>query len=284
MSYISDFKSSPFDIYSASATNTSGGLYNGYTGTGLNSIPDYGLQSLLGSRWNTADGRVLALASNAGTALVNGVLVQSSAEVTAFQKLAMTVPAATPATVGTYQVLVTNGATVLNINQFAGGYLIVDSGTSLLGQQLKIASHQAAAASATFIVTLEDPIQNTLTASCTVSLLANSYNNIIINPTTATGTPVGVTLYPVPAATLPTYNGTSGALVTAGTPQYCFIVASGTCGCLVDSTVTNVGYPIGRSAATAGAIGVATLTTVGQIGIAAQTLTSAHVGLVKIWL
>lgn len=284
MSYITDFKSSPFDIFTPSATNTSGGLYNGYTGTGLNSIPDYSYDSLLGSRWSTADGRTLALASNAATALVNGVLCQAAAEVTAFEKLAMTVPAATPATVGTYTVLVTNGSTVLNINQFAGGYLVVASGTSLLGQTLKIASHQAAANAATFVVTLEDPIQNTLTASCTVSLVSNPYKNIIINPSTATGTPVGVTLYPVPASTAPTYNGTTGALVTAGTPQYCFIVSSGIVGCLVDSTVTNVGYPIGRSAATAGAIGVATLTTVAQIGIAAQTLTSAQVGPVKIWL
>lgn len=284
MSYITDFKSAPFDIFSPSATNTSGGLYNGYTGTGLNSVPDYSYDSLLGSMWQTPDGRVLRLVSNAGTALVNGVLCQSPAEVTAFEKLAMTVPAATPATVGTFQVLVTNGSTVLNINQFAGGYLVVASGASLLGQTLRIASHQAAANAATFIVTLEDPIQNTLTASCTVSLLMNPYKNIIINPTTATGTPVGVTIYPIPAATLPTFNATTGAQVTAGTPQYGYVVSNGVVGCLVDSTVTNVGYPIGRSATTAGTVGVATLTTVAQIGISAQTLTSAQVGLVKIWL
>ena len=284
MSVITDFKSAPFDIFSPSATNTSGGIYNGYTGTGLNSIPDYSYDALLGSRWATADGRILALASNAATALVNGVLVQSRAETTAFQKLAITVPAATPATVGTNQILVTNGSTVLNVNQFAGGYLIVASGSNLLGQTLKIASHQAAANAATFIVTTEDPIQNTLTASCTVSLVYNPYREIIINPTTATGTPVGITLYPVPASTAATFNATTGALVTAGTPQYCFILASGVTGCLIDSTVTNVGYPLGRSAATAGALGVATLTTVAQVGISAQTQTSAQCGLVKIWL
>ena len=90
-------------------------------------------------------------------------------------------------------------------------------------------------------------------------------------------------MYPVSAATLPTYNGTSGALTAAGTPQYAFVVSKGLTSVLVDNTVTTVGYPIGRSAATPGAVGVATLTTVAQIGIAAQTLTSANNGAVVLF-
>ncbi len=40
-------------------------------------------------------------------------------------------PTATPATAGTYQILVTNGATVLNVNEFANGYLIVTNPSGL---------------------------------------------------------------------------------------------------------------------------------------------------------
>lgn len=289
MSYITDFKSSPFALYNQppTSTNYSGTatpVYNGSTGTGLNGIPDTSYDALLGSRWQTQDGRTLTFVSNAATALATGVLVQSQAEVTAFQKLAMTVPTAYPATAGTYQVLVTNGATVLNVNQFAGGYFVVASSTGI-GQTLQIASHQPAAANATFVVTLIDPIQVTLSASSKVSLIANIGSNVIISPaTTATGGPVGVTLYPMPASVASTYDATYGTLTTQGTPQYGFVVSRGRVGILVDSTVTAVGYPIGVSKTTAGSVGVATLTTVPQIGVSCQTLTSANVGIIHLYL
>lgn len=290
MSYVSDFKSSPFGLFvtPSTSTNYSGTATipsSGYTGTGLNGIPDYSLDALIGSKWQTADGRTLTLVSNGAAALTYGILVQSAAEVTAFEKLAMTVPTAYPAKAGSYQVLVTCGATKLDINEFAGGFLIVDSGTGI-GQCLQIASHQAAiATTGKFVVTLADPLQLTLDATSTITLVKNLAKNVIITPaTTATGAPVGVTLYKVPAATLPTYDGTSGALVTAGTPVYAFVVSHGFVACLVDATVTNVGYPVGVSITVPGAIGVATLTTVPQIGVSAQTFTAAHTGAATIFL
>lgn len=287
--YISDFKSAPFDVYNGgnngnpnySGTPTS--IPNGYTGTGTNGVPDTSYDALLNSKWSTEDGRILTLVSNSANAQVGGTLLSSAAEITAFEKLAMTVPTATPATVGTFQVLVTNGSTVLKANLFAGGNLVTASGTGI-GQTLKIASHQPAANAGTFIVTLEDPIQVTLDATTTVSLVANPAKNVIVSPTTPTSVPVGVTLYAIPASVAPTFNGTSGALVTAGTPQYAFVVSHGPVGCLIDNTVTNVCYPLGGSAATAGALGVATLTTKPQIGVSMQTLTSAQVGMVYLQL
>lgn len=250
------------------------------TGTG-NVDPSF--STYLGQRFDLSDGREVVLVQNGAVALPSGVLVQTEAEVTAHQKLAMTVPTAYPATAGSFQILVTNGSTVLNINKFAGGYAIVAAGTGI-GQTLKISSHQPAANGATFVVTLEDAIVTTLDATSKISLIQNPYANVIINPTTATGTPVGISFYPLAASTAPTYNATTGALTTAGVQQYGLIVSRGTTGCLVDSTVTNVGYPIGRSAATAGAVGVATLTTVAQVGISAQTLTSAQTGMVYLFL
>lgn len=286
---VSDFKSSPFPVFNngnAGNPNYSGtatSVYNGYTGTGLNGIPDYSLDTLLNSKWVTDNGQILTLVSNSANAQVSGTLLSSPAEVTAFEKLAMTVPTAYPATVGLFQILVTNGSTVLNENLFSGGSLVVASGTGI-GQTFEIASHAGGANAGTFVVTLADPIQVTLDATSKVSLVANPAKNVIISPTTPTSVPVGVTVYPMPASVAPTFSATTGLTVTAGTPQYGFVVSHGPVGCLVDNTITNVCYPVGGSVATAGAVGVATLTTKPQIGISMQTLTSAQVGLIYLQL
>ena len=283
---LTDFKSSPFPVFNtgnlgnANYSGTATALYNGLTGTQVNGVPDTSIGQLIGSRWSTDSGQILTLVSNAAVALVAGVLVQNAAEVTAFEKMAMTVPTATPATAGTYSVLVTNGATKMNINQFAGGQLIIASATGI-GQTLTIASHTAAVAtSGKITVTLVDPIQTTLDATSTVSFVYPNGKNVIIMPTTPTGLAVGVTVYTVPASVANTYDGTTGALTTAGTPVYGFVVSHGPVGCLIDSSVTNVGYPLGQKCATAGCLGIATLTTSPQIAISMQTLTSAQVGAV----
>lgn len=241
-----------------------------------------GSQTYVGQKFDTADGRELALVRNGAVALGAGKLVQARTEVTAFELLAMTVPAAYPATAGATQILVTNGATVLNVNQFAGGYLITGGGTGA-GQTLKISSHQAAAASATFVVTLEDPIQTTLDATTTITLQANPYDGILISNHTTLGLPVGVTLYNIAASTAATYNGTTGALTANGVAQYGLVVTHGPTACLIDA-LTNVGYPVGPSTNTDGAVNVATLTSSPQVGVSGQTQTSTKYGLVYLQL
>lgn len=282
MSTVSDFKSSPFDLFVQAAapsnyTGTATPQGPGYTGTGLNGIADYSYDSLCGVKFSTNDGRTLAIIRNAATAIAGNKLVQGPAEITAFEKLAITVPTAQPATAGTYQILVTNGSTVLKQNLYAGGYLVTASGTGL-GQTLQIASHTGGANVGTFVVTLQDPIQVTLDATTKVSLVANPYIASVITDHSTLGCPIGVTAYAVTASTAPTWDATSGIETALGTPVYAFIVTHGPTGVLVDNTVTNVGYPVGRSAATDGAVGVASLTTAAQIGISIQTLTSAQYG------
>ena len=287
---LTDFKSSPFPIFNtgnlgnANYSGTATALYNGLTGTQVNGVPDTSLDTLVGSKWNTDGGQTLTLVSNAAVALVAGNLVQNSPQLTAFEKMAITVPTTVPATAGTYQVYVTNGGTVMNANQFAGGQLIVAAGVGL-GQTLDIASHTAAAAtSGKITVTLADPIQTTLDATSVVSFVYAHGQNVVIMPTTPTGLAVGVTVYPMPASVANTYDGTSGALTVLGTPVYGFVVSHGQVGCLIDNSVTNVGYPLGQKCATAGCLGIATLTTSPQIAIAMQTLTSAQVGAVYMLL
>lgn len=254
------------------------------TGTGYYSANGV---SYVGQKFLTSDGRELTIVQNGTSALGAGVCVQAPAEVTAFEGLAMTVPTSYPATAGLKQIYATNGATVLKVNQFQGGYVVIASGTGA-GQTLKIASHQAAAASAKFVITLEDPIQTTLDATSTVTLIyqpyGGTYAGVVISNHTTLGTPIGVSLYGIAASTAPTYNATTGALTANGVAQYGVVVTHGPTACLIDNTVTNVGYPLGPSAATDGALGVATLTSKPQIAISGQTQTSAQYGIVYVQL
>lgn len=294
MSYISDFKSAPFDIFNQGGipTNYVGTATpptNGFTGTGLNGIPDTSDTAILGSKWATEDGRILTLVSNAATALVTGVLTQTPAEITGLEKLSIPSLAAQVAgnppvagSAGSSQIIITNGSTVLKQGLFNGGYAVVAAGTGI-GQTLKIASNPGSAISVAFTITLEDPIQVTLDNTSKISLIQNPFANVIIAPASETGVPVGGTLYPVAASVAPTWDGTSGAMTATGTPQYAFVVSHGPAGILCD-TVTNVGYPVGRSASVAGAVSVATLTTAAMVGTNMQTQTNAQVGLVYLYL
>lgn len=242
-----------------------------------------GFSTMVGQKFDTSDGREFAIIQNGAVALAAAKVVQGSAEVTAHQKLAMTVPTAYPATAGLFQVLVTNGATVLNANKFAQGYLIVASSTGI-GQMLKIASHQPAAASATFVVTLEDPIQTTLSATSTVSLLASPYVNCVIqvaSGSTQTGSPIGITVNPIAASTAATYDGTSGALTANGVAQYGLIQTHGPAvGTLTTGGASlTTGSGLGIST-TAGSLIVQTLTTAPLIAYNMQTQTDAQCGMV----
>jgi len=136
----------------------------------------------------------------------------------------------------------------------------VNAGTGI-GQTLRIASHSNAIASAAgVIITFEDAIQVTLDATSKVSLVPNPYGNVVINPTTATSTPVGVTLYPVAAAVAPTTDGTTGKQTAAGTQQYAFVVTKGVASVLSDATVAGVGLGVMPSTSTAGCVTVAAAT------------------------
>lgn len=289
MSVISDYKSSPFDVFTQPAaasqyTGTSTPPGPGYTPTvvsyGGNSTYDYSYDALCGVRFNTNDGRQVIMVRNGGTgvavaAIGSGLLVQAPAEVTAFNHLAMTVPTATPATAGTYQILVTNGATVLNQNQFANGYLIVDSGTGI-GQTLQIASHGGGSNAGTFTVTLQDPIQVTLDATSFVTLVPNPYIGVVVSATGLTGTAVGSTFYAVGAGTASTYSATTGAQTAQGQPVYAFLGCHGIWGIRADGTSTPaVGLPASASSTTAGDVTVFTAAKQ-YIGNMAGTATSAR--------
>lgn len=276
MSYISDYKGSNFALFQ--------------TSTDPSNLTD------CGQKFQTADGREVALVQNGATALVAGNLIQHSAIVANHQNLTVTAfSAGTPAsnynttTVITNQtsspatVTVTLGATKLNVGQYNGGYAVVNAGTGI-GQTLRIRSNPAAVSSGTgVIITLEDSPIVALDTSSKICLIAQPYTAVVINPITATASPAGVTLYAIPASTLNTYDATSGALTATGTYSYGFIATRGVVSCLSDASVAAVGLGIMSSTTTAGTITVATATG-NRVGVAYQTGISAEARTVDIHL
>jgi hypothetical protein len=195
------------------------------------------------------------MAKAGAVALVPGTLVQAPAEVTNHQNLT---PAA--AAIGATQVTVTLGATAATANQYAGGLLVVTV-TPGQGYSYEIDSHPAASGSATLVLTLKDPILVALTTSSRVDLVANEYNGVIINPTTASSNPVGVAVYPIAIG------------------EYGYIQTGGHANVLADGAVV-VGTAVVASNATAGAVealtGVQAPIGIAQSGIATTEYGPIH--------
>ncbi len=185
-----------------------------------------------GQKFDLADGREVTLVSVGGSDIVSGVLVQGSAIVADNQNLA--VAAAVTAGDTAFSMTVTLGSSAVTANQYQGGYVVINAGPGI-GQTLRIASHPAANASASLVLTLEDAVQVSLTTSSKACLLASPYVGAVINPTTPTATPVGATFYPLTAS------------------AYGFVVSKGITSLLCDGGIA-VGAAISPSNATAGAV------------------------------
>ena len=251
MSFISDFKSAPLSLY-------------GVTG-GITSVETY-LSSLVGVKFTADDDRVFALVQNGAVALVSARLVQSPATIGA-NHTGLTL---STASIGALTISATLGATAVTANQYAGGILVISAGTGI-GQTVKIASHPAAALSTTVVLTLEDPLSvATLTADSKGSLTLPQFGSsngvsvvtsgVIVNPTTATGRTIGVTLYPIPAS-------------TTTIPTYGFIQTEGPVAVLNDGG-TAIGLDVMPSSSVAGAVVtyvVATRNRIGTSTVAGET-------------
>lgn len=93
---------------------------------------------------------------------------------------------------GVTMVELTLGATGLNANEMAGGWLFVNDGTGQ-GQVMRIISHPAALATAVCMFTLADPVTLAFNAANTLCALApNPYSLAIVHPSPPTAKLVGV--------------------------------------------------------------------------------------------
>lgn len=197
---------------------------------------DSSLLTLLGSRWDLEDGREVKLVLAGASNLASGKVMTAVAPVANHQNLTVTAVQAysangnVPATV-----TVTLGGTAATLNQYQLGYAVVTSGTGL-GQTLQIASNPAqATTTGALVVTLADAPNTALDTSSKISLLPNPCANVIVSVAAALQQPVGITLYPITAA------------------SYGYVVSKGITSCLNDGGLTT-GGAVSVSNGVAGAV------------------------------
>lgn len=211
------------------------GLAGSYAGgAGVGTGVQFG-PHMLGTRMETRDGRVFYMARMGAVAGAPGLVYQSSVPVP--NHLAQT-PAA--AGIGATSVTITTlGATAATVNQYANGWMQVDTDPGG-GRMYGIDSHLANAGSAALILNLakDDAIQVALTTSSRVGLIANPYADVIVTPTTATGNIMGV----------------CNNVVAIG--AYCWLQTWGPCAVLINGTPGN-GVDVVNGATTAGSVDVA---------------------------
>lgn len=141
----------------------------------------------LGTLLVTQDGRAFRFAENGATALAAGVVVQSEVPGANFDELA--VP--TARSVGDREVTVTNGATSVTADMFAGGYLNVEDDTGE-GTLYLIESNSAAGNAGTISITLAEGLTIAWTTSTTVGLTKHPLADVIIHPSPPTAAVQGV--------------------------------------------------------------------------------------------
>lgn len=210
---------------------------------------DASLATLVGTRFDTSDGREVTLVKNGAVALVAGVLTQDAAIVPNHQNIAVTAYQAYSANGNVpAKVTVTLGATAATANQYAGGFVVVNDNNGE-GHTLRIASHPAADASASLVITLEEGSSVAITTSSEVCLVTPHGKDVIIQPTTVTNAQVGVTMNAIAAS------------------AYGFVVSRGLTSCLAQGAIgVGLGLSIGS---VAGAVAVSAATTA-RLGFAAQ--------------
>jgi len=110
-------------------------------------------QHELGTRFSFSDGRVFHYAGFGGTIAAGKTLI-APASVDTHHSMAVTTAA-----IGSDTLTVTLGATnAVTLDQYKDGYLGLIAGTGL-GQLFNVKSHPAAAAAATCVITLKDPLR-----------------------------------------------------------------------------------------------------------------------------
>ncbi len=247
---------------------------------------DLSLSTMVGSRWDLADGREVVLVQNAGTALASGVAVQGPAAMANSGGLSPATTGTTgyiasapiAAAIGGKVIQIASSSTAVLVNRFQGGYLNVVEGTGL-GQTLKVQSNTAASTTSAFVVTLEDAFTVATSTDSRFTLTINPYGSfhgtdyttdgVIISPaTTLTGTVVGVSLYPIPAS-------------TATAASYGFIVTKGPTAMLGSTTVA-LGIDVGLPSGTAGANLAYAVATGPRVGTAMVATASAKYNLVNV--
>lgn len=247
---------------------------------------DLSLDTLVGAKFDAADGRSFVIVQNGGTALGSGVAVQGPPAIANTGGLSPATTGTTgysasfpiAAAIGGKVIQLATGATAILANQFQGGYINVTTGTGL-GQTLKIQSNTAASTTSAVVFTLEDAFTVATGTTSRFTLTLNPYgthygtdfttNGVIISPaTTLTGQIVGFTLYPIPAS-------------TATVAQFGLIQTKGNLAVLGSSTVA-LGIDVGLPSGTAGAVLAYAVATGPRVGTTVVATASAQYNIVNL--
>tara|TARA_R100000687_G_scaffold78464_1_gene71859 strand:+ start:898 stop:1644 length:747 start_codon:yes stop_codon:yes gene_type:complete len=150
----------------------------------------------LGTAMVFQDGRRFRYAENGGTAIGEGLLVQTEAVVANHDE---DLVVATSASVGDTGISVTLGGTAAAVNIYKEGYIFINIPVSSTSPHefYKIKSHLAIGSGGTGTINIdeEDGFHTAITAGTdTVGLIKSPYKDVIVQPTTLTGTCVGVTV------------------------------------------------------------------------------------------
>jgi hypothetical protein len=205
-------------------------------------------QGALGTKGETVDGRIYRYALAGGTTLAAGKLNIAPVDVDNHVNILVQAIAA----IGAKSVNVTLGATAATADQYKGGYLTVNDNTGE-GINYLIAGHAAHAGSGTLTVQLVDPIKVALATTTEVTLVANPYSAVIVNPGAIAHRNVGVNNVSITNA------------------YYGWLQTSGDCAVLSDGAVTK-GVECIASDATAGAVEIRVdASVVPSVGFALET-------------
>jgi hypothetical protein len=224
----------------------------------LKTSTDASLATAIGERFDLSDGREVTLFQAGSVDLASGVLVQSAPIVANHQNLAVVSFTAASVSTGTPATIVaTLGGTAATANQYAGGFVVVNDNAGE-GQTLKVAANLAqASTSGNVTIYLEDSPVTALTSASEICLIPAVGSGVVINPTTPTNRPLGVTLNPVAAS------------------AYGLAVSKGATSALADASTAAVGLGIAPSTTTAGSVTVQAAT-LANIGSALQATVSTE--------
>lgn len=187
----------------------------------------------LGECGMTQDGRKFRYCRAGATDLVVGNCLQAAAQDADHDNLT-----AAAAAIDATTVTLTLGTSSVTANQYAEGWLVIDT-TPGLGYAYKISSHPQADASATVALTLyrQDAVRIALTTASRGTLMPNPYDNVIQAPTTLTSVPVG------------------GCVHIIGDTEFGWIQTGGPGAALIQATPA-VGNALSPSGTTAGALAI----------------------------
>jgi hypothetical protein len=219
--------------------------------------------SQFGQVGQTGDGRFFRLVLVGGTSTVAaGSLLIAPAQ--ASNTTGLAIPSTQPSNtatgsgptpvsalaVGSRAFNVTNGSTSVTADEFAGGYVVVETATKPVS--LKVSGNTAAGNAGTITVYLRDALTVALTAGTdTVTLNKNPFANVI--PSATLGRPVGIVPVSVPNTSTQQYlawvqtqgdcAGVAGAAVTAFQPVTQNTTNTGT----VSNAAATTDYVIGQA-------------------------------------